>query len=174
MFSIYSIMICIGLMVVAGSCVTDKDPDSNAGDALAPGFNLPDFSVKLTTGETVTTSSLEGRVPVIILFNTSCPDCREELPVVQQVSDYFRDNDEVAFLAIARAEGEESIMKFWTENKLTIPVSPQPDSSIYNLFAYSIIPRIYIADKSGIITASYADFPLPSYETLITDILDAL
>ena len=113
---------------------------------------LPD-TVDVIDGPTRTlfnTNSLQGST-VIIFFNTGCKDCQRELPELNAY--YLRHRDEPGFrmVAIAREESEESISAYWLEHGLSIPYSPQTDRRIYNLFATSIIPRIYFC-SDGIVT----------------------
>ena len=131
------------------------------------GDPLPAFSVELNTGATVSTSSLRGKVAAIVFFNTGCPDCREELPVVQQLYDLYKDNDEVEIVPISREESQASVAAYWEANGLTMPYSAQENRDVYSLFAPSVIPRVYIADKAGIITAIFTDSPVASLETLV-------
>lgn len=148
-------------------CVTDDDPK---GPSLSVGEPLPQFSVAMNNGEIFSTTSLAGKIPVIVFFNTGCSDCRKELPVIQQLWEKYQDSTEVVILPIAREETEEEILQYWNENNLSMPFSPQDNKEIYNLFAPSVIPRIYIADKSGKIIYSFDDSYLPSLEELISDI----
>ena len=162
------------------SCIGEDDP-SDAW-SLPLGSEIPQFEVTLLDGTKVNSADLAGSTAVIVLFNTSCSDCRAELPVVNDV--YKTINAElgdenrsetrgtVRFLCIARAEGAESVTQFWTENSLILPVSPQPDKAVYSLFAESVIPRIMIFSPSGRLTASFADAPLPSAQTLLAAILN--
>lgn len=159
------------LLLAIPSCVNDDDPDPGS---LKVGDSLPAFSVTLNTGETVTSESLRGKVPVIVFFNTSCPDCQKELPVVQKVYKALTASPDVFIMAIAREEGAEAISAYWKENNLTIPWSAQPDRKVYNLFANSVIPRLYIADSKGIITASFGDTNIPSADQLIEAISFAM
>lgn len=149
---------------IVQACVTDDDPTD--AWALTVGDSLPGFSVTLNTGQSISATSLKGKISVIVLFNTSCPDCRKEFPVIQQLYDKLANDDDVVIFGIARAEEKESISKYWNENGLTFPWSPQSDRTVYNLFAESIIPRLYIADKKGTITASFGDTDIPTLETL--------
>ena len=149
-------------------CVTDDDPK---GPSLQVGDPLPQFSVTLNNGVEISTANLKGKVPVIVFFNTGCSDCRQELPVIQQLWDNYKENSNVVIAVIAREETKEEIQKYWAENGLSMPFSPQDNKEVYNLFAPSVIPRIYIADKSGIITATFDDSGMPSLETLISEIV---
>lgn len=172
------ILTALFLLFSATACIGDDDP----ADAwsLPLGSEMPQFTVTLLDGTTVKSSDLAGSTAVIVLFNTSCSDCRTELPVVNEVYKTInagladKNSGEalgsVRFLCIARAEGAESVSQFWADNSLTLPVSPQPDRGIYSLFAESVIPRIMIFSPSGHLTASFADSPLPTAQTILTAI----
>lgn len=153
--------------IMTNSCVTDDEP---AEWALGVGDSLPAFSVTLNDGKEVSDSSLKGKASVIVFFNTSCPDCRKELPVVQELWEHYKDNDEVEIFAIAREEGAESISSYWEENGLTIPWSAQNDRTVYSLFASSVIPRIFVSDRNLVINAAYGDKFLPTFQDLIDSV----
>ena len=165
---ILAFFMLIGCMNQA--CINEDDPQ---GIALSKGDSLPDFSVTLSTGETVSNKTLRGKIPVIVFFNTGCPDCREELPVIQKLWENYQNNPQVAVLAISREEEASSIMSYWISNNFTIPWSAQETKEVYSLFAPSIIPRIYISDLSGKIVFSSTDVNMPNAETLISEIESA-
>ena len=48
---------------------------------------------------------------------------------------------------------------------MTLPFSAQPTRVIYNLFAESRIPRVYIC-KDGVIKAIFTDNPNPTYDDM--------
>lgn len=153
------------LAVCAASCVTDDEND--IFQSLENGSPLPSFETVLSDGTLVTDEYLADKYSVIVFFNTSCGDCRRELPELQKA--YEQTSGRAVWMAIAREEDEASVSAFWRENGLTIPFSPQTDRRIYNLFATGGIPRIYI--NSGlIVTAHYDDTDMPSAEDLIREI----
>ena len=151
------------IVCVTAGCVTEDEPK---GPTVEVGQELPVFSVTLNNGEVVSTSSLKGKVPVIVFFNTDCSDCRKELPVIQQLWEIYRDNGDVKVVAIAREESEEKIKEYWEQNRLTMPYSPQETRDVYSLFAPSVIPRIYISNVDGVITNAYGDTDMPTLEDL--------
>lgn len=151
-------------------CISDDDPK---GPSLNVGDPLPQFSVTLNTGEEFSTSSLKGKIPVIVFFNTGCSDCRKELPVIQELWESYKEDSKVKIIVIAREESAEGIATYWEENGLSMPYSPQDTKEIYNLFAPSVIPRIYIANPSGIITATFDDVEMPTVEVLKSEIKKA-
>lgn len=138
--------ILVGLVMVAlTGCINEREEPVWS---LQVGDRLPEFEVVLNNGDQVTTESLRDSESVIVFFNTSCGDCRRELPEIQKLYDEcLLQNRSVRFICISREEGAASVAKFWDENHLTMPYSAQPDRRIYNLFASSGIPRIYEADK---------------------------
>jgi hypothetical protein len=47
-----------------------------------------------------------------------------------------------------------------------MPYSPQRGRDVYNLFARSIIPRIYVCSKDGVVRFVYGDSLMPSFVQL--------
>ena len=144
-------------------CITENEPQ---GPSIKVGESLPAFSVEMNNGEVISTSSLSGKVPVIVFFNTDCSDCQRELPVIQELWEDYQSTPEVSIVLIAREESEEQIDEYWKKNNLTMPYSPQDNRDIYSLFAPSVIPRIYIADRTGKIVMAYDDSDMPSLSAL--------
>ena len=161
-------LITLFFLILASSCVTEDEP---AAEALQPGDKCPKFSVKMNDGSIVASSDLIGERSIIVFFNTSCNDCRRELPQLQVVYDHIMtENLPIRLICISRAENAESIETFWKENNLTLPYSAQQDKTVYNLFASSVIPRIFILSPDLTITHSWDDNPCPSSQ----DILEGL
>lgn len=161
-FSLFTLLVC-----TTPGCINDEEP---RGVTLGVGDSLPEFSVTMSNGEMVSTNNLFGKVSMIVFFNTNCKDCQEELPVVQQVWQYFEGNSNIVIVPIAREESHDEILTYWQENSLSMPFSPQENREVYNLFAPSVIPRIFIADTNGVITAAYGDQNMPDFATLVSNI----
>ena len=145
----------------SSGCIKDKVE----GVELKVGERLPKFSVVMSDGSQVSDESLLGSVSCVMFFHTSCPDCQRTLPVVQQVYDEYAQNG-VLFVLISREQTSRSVRAFWAQEKLDMPFSAQSDRTVYNKFAQSRIPRVYICDKDGIIRYIYTDDPTPTYENL--------
>ena len=162
LFSLLMMIVC-----TTSGCVSDNDPQ---GPSLQVGDSLPQFTVEMNTGTIISTSSLLGKTSVIVFFNTDCGDCRKELPVIQQLWEKYKETPDVEIIPIAREESASQIEEYWKENNLTMPYSPQDNREVYSLFAPSVIPRIFIADKEGKITATFDDQNMPGLETLVEKI----
>lgn len=144
------------LTLTATGCISDPAPDYGDGDGwkVAVGDPLPEFDITLDDGRRVTPETLRGDTVVICLFNTGCPDCRRELPLLQQEYDKRNrhtepDKPEISFICIARNEEASEIRRYWEENSLTLPYSAQSDDNVFLLFADWGIPRIIVAAPDG-------------------------
>lgn len=151
----------IALAFILSSCIKEK----TTGNDLQPGDVIPDFTVAMSDGTSVSASELKKGKSVIVFFTTGCPDCRNTLPHVQRIYDEYL-NRGVSFALISREETSETISAYWEENNFTMPFSAQGDRYIYELFARTRVPRVYI-NKNGIIKTIFTDLPKsPSYEDM--------
>ena len=145
------------------------------GADLGVGDSVPDFTVTMNDGNQVTGVSLrEGMgISVIVFFTTQCPDCRETLPHIQRLYQEYASED-VKFALISREDTEENIYSFWKDNGFTMPFSAQADRRIYELFARSRVPRVYIC-RDGVIKYIFTDKPsIPTYELLSASLEEVL
>ena len=142
-------------VVFAACSMADDEENEEAKEYVKVGDRVPQFSVQTvladSTTATFTTARLTGET-VIVLFNTSCGDCRRELPQLHAYYLAHRHDKGFQMVAIAREESAESIAAYWQAQGFEIPYSPQPDRRIYNLFASSIIPRTYFCSADGTVT----------------------
>ena len=160
-----TLLICTLLLSV--SCIKDKA----TGTELSIGNTLPDFKVKMNDGSYVSDEDLSKGVSLIMFFHTSCPDCQNTLPVMQAIYNEYKES--VTFALISREEDAQSVGNYWALYDFTMPYSAQPTRKVYELFAQTRIPRVYI-NKDGIIEAILVDIPtLPSYDE-IKSILERL
>lgn len=156
---LFAILLSVSFLLP--SCIKDKE----TGADLEVGDVLPEFTVTMNDGSTVGTKELKRSVSCIMFFSTACPDCRETLPQVQRVYDEFA-RQGVAFAVISREDGAESVAEYWTAEGLTMPYSAQETRAVYELFATSRIPRVYVCNE-GIIRAIFTDMPSnPAYEDI--------
>jgi peroxiredoxin len=163
-------------LLTAVSCIFEKpDPEFE----LKVGDRIPDFTVQMSDGTVVASSQLREGAALIMFFHTSCPDCQNTLPSVQRIYDEFHEKG-VSFALISRSQvqhdtkdvhGEtvEGVEAFWKRTGYTMPYSAQPDRKVYNLFATSRVPRVYVC-KEGKIMNFYTDDPILTYEELLADV----
>ena len=154
-------------LFLATSCVFDKDPSDEEYE-MAIGDTIPDFTVTMIDSTVVTGADLRKGKALILFFHSDCPDCRGTLPSVQKVYDEYLSKG-VKFALISRSQLAEEINPYWNEMGYTMPYSPQPNRQIYELFASSRVPRVYIC-KDGKVISFYRDDPIPTYDQLKADL----
>ena len=150
------------------ACIKERP----TGADLKIGNMLPDCEVTMNDWSVVTDDDLMEGLSVIMFFHTSCPDCQKALPVVQKIYDEYASKG-VPFVLISREEVQQDIEFFWKREGLEMPFSAQETREVYELFARTRIPRIYIS-KDGIIRHIYTDDPVPSYDDLKTALEDLI
>ena len=155
------LLLILSCIFIVSSCIKDKPQGSD----LKVGDMLPDFEVVMNDGTIVSDEGLAGSVSVVMFFHTSCPDCRQALPRMQQIYDEYASKG-VVFALISREDAEQDIEAYWNEQGLKMPYSAQNDRKVYEQFASSRIPRIYINDRNGIIRYIFTDDPVPSYDDM--------
>lgn len=163
--------VCLCMTAAVSSCVNDDVPENRG---LKAGDTLPAFSVTTDAGDIVSSESLQGKAAAIEFFNTSCPDCRRSLPVLQELYSRFADNPDVCVIAIAREESRQDIERYWKEHSFSVPFSPQSDRTVYNLFATTGIPRLFIVSPSGEIVMDFGPDDNPDADSLEAAILSLL
>ena len=155
---INKLWIALALLTLSTSCInTTMDEVEAETTKVKTGQTLPVFEVTISTGEVISNETLLGKPSVILFFYTPCGDCKVALPIVNEVYEGLRNQDGINWIAISRAEGEADVSAYWQENNLTLPYSAQPTREVYDLFAYSGIPRLYISNSQNTVIAIFDD-----------------
>ena len=165
-------MLCLmaWALVLPSSCIDEEEPTE---EVVTVGHQLPDFEVTMNDGTSLTGVQLRKTSSVVMFFHTLCPDCQQTLPHMQRLYEAYSSNG-VRFALISREDGEAAVSAYWKEHELTMPYSAQEDRSIYELFAYSRVPRVYVSDTTGTIRHIFTDDPTPTYEMLDEAIKDVM
>jgi peroxiredoxin len=158
-------LLIVFFCLLLSGCIKE-DP---SGCRLIVGDGLPDFEVEMNDGSIISSDSLKGSVSVIMFFHTSCYDCQQTLPVMQRVYDEYSSKG-IIFLLISRAQSQEDVESYFEQNALNMPFAGQENRTVYDKFAQSGIPRIYVNDINGIIQCQFKDSPIPTYEELCSAI----
>ena len=137
--------------VVVLSFLYGNTEDNPRGFVVNIGDSAPDFSMKLTTGETLKLSELKGSI-VILQFTASwCSVCRLEMPHLEE--DIWKKYKEknVVLIGIDRDEPLETVINFKKQMKITYPLALDPGAEIFSLYAEknSGVTRNIVIDQSG-------------------------
>ena len=159
--------VLLSVALFAG-CV--KSDDNLNEERVSVGEALPVFTVKGPDGATYSPSNSVGKVTLICFFNTTCPDCHRELPKIQYVWEQLESEGQFALACIGRDRTLAEIAEYWTTGRFTMPYYEDPARSVYELFATLKIPRLYLADKDGIVREIWIEEVSLTQEQLLAKI----
>jgi peroxiredoxin len=139
-----------GLVLVVGSTA-----GAQAGDTKprrAPNFELADF-----TGRKFSLESFRGKVVMLEFFQSSCPTCQTEAPILEELYRDYRSNG-VVLVGISHDKGgAEAVKEYAKEYNITFPllmgdlevavryIGITPDHSSFD------IPRYFLINRQGYI-----------------------
>lgn len=83
----------------------------------------PVFSATTIDGATVSTADLKGKILVLNLWFINCPNCIEEIKLLNQVVDDYKDNKDVVFLGLA-SNKKADLEKFLKKNPFKYQIVP--------------------------------------------------
>jgi peroxiredoxin len=117
---------------------------------LKTGEAAPVFKCKTIDGKDFDLTRQRGRIVMINFFATWCGPCNQELPVLQaDIWDKYKTNPDFALIVLGREHSEKEVRDFVDRKGFTMPFAPDPDRSIFKLYASQNIPRNVIVGKDG-------------------------
>lgn len=124
--------------------------------ALAAQTRQPAFAALDMNGNRVDTAAMRGKVVVINLWFINCPNCVEEIKLLNQIVDAYKDNKDVVFLGLA-ASRKPQLEKFLVKNPFKYIIIPSADMIILGKFGtpdkkgeISLpFPMHYVLDRDG-------------------------
>lgn len=125
---------------------------------LSFGEMMPEFSSYTLGGQNVSSTELGGKMSIVVFFDTRCPDCKSELPEIEDIWKHYVNS--INLLCIAREEDAAHIESYWDGMGYTMPVVAPGDRKIYNLFdrdSGSGVPQVYIFNAERILIDYYND-----------------
>jgi len=117
-----------------------------------PGLESVDFDLENTRGETVSLSSLKGKIVFLNFWATWCGPCREEMPSMQQLYEAYADKG-LEILAVNLMEDGQSVERFARELSLTFPMLLDRQGRVGSIYGARAIPTTYLIDRDGYVIA---------------------
>ncbi len=135
----------------ASATATPTASPSNAAtpiEGLAIGQRAPDFDVTLTDGSVMSTADYGG--PLWINFMaTWCPQCVEELPMMQRFSPQLE--GQMTMLLVDVGEDRQTVREFVRSLNVDLPVGVDADGTIQRQWGAYALPVHYWLDADGIV-----------------------
>jgi peroxiredoxin len=107
-------------------------------------------------GKTITSAELSGKVVVLNMWFINCPNCVEEIKLLNALADEYKDNKDVVFLAPTTSTAKE-LGPFLTKNPFKYRIIPSAMNIILGMFGTvdkngqmtSPFPMHYVVDRGG-------------------------
>ena len=167
---IYHIYLLILSLFCLTNCMamTDADltEDAEKTTLVRVGDMAPDFTVELLSGEQITLSKLQGNTILLVLFDSTCADCKIQLSLLNSVMDQFAEKN-FQLLAISRGESKQTLEKLVADNGYRFDIGLDIDKSIYSLYATKFVPRCFIIDPLGHIIAISVGYSTEDFDQLL-------
>nr|WP_246324376.1 TlpA disulfide reductase family protein [Petropleomorpha daqingensis] len=158
------------------------EPDSASDDATLPCPDqadvtakgdqvLPPLAFDCLGGGTLNLGRAPGVPTVVNLWASWCGPCRQELPLMQQLSDAA--GGQVQVVGVVSKDGVDQATSFAADAGTTFPSAFDGDGELMTKLGLQGLPATYFVDADGAIT--YAKIGVfPSYDALRTAVGDHL
>ncbi|MGN6541451.1 MAG: TlpA family protein disulfide reductase [Ginsengibacter sp.] len=171
------------LLMIAGFAFTACQSTTNKNAQIQPApvekeigsqpAQTQDVSFLDENGQTVTLSSLRGKVVFINFWATWCPPCKVEMPGINRLKKSFKGNDKIVFLMVDVDGNLKKSSAFMKNNKYELPVYA-PASAIPSNFLGMAIPTTVILNKNGEIATRVegaADYSRPEVLKTLNELM---
>ena len=125
------------------------------------------------SGKKLTEKDFNGKPTVYYAWASWCPDCQQELPILNTLKEKYADKVEFVGVAmISQKEPIENGKKYLKENSLSLNYYSDVDSSFQKYHEITEIPTLIFTDKNGkIVKKSAGVLPQEEIESYIKEIL---
>lgn len=156
---------------------TDKTSENNSlsgtnkpskEDLLKDMMDIPmeDFESVDLDGNTIKLSDYKGKIILLNFWATWCPPCREEMPMMQEVYEKYKDQDVVILTVNPTSvelrggtdskKAENQVRKFIKDSGFTFPVLLDKEDKAWDIYQQRGIPVNYVIDKQGIVRYGFS------------------
>jgi thiol-disulfide isomerase/thioredoxin len=149
------------VVLLVGAYIVSQPPrePGSIGD-IAPDFSLPVVTSSGLSGQTLTLSSLRGKVVVLEFMVSWCHVCQQMAPSIEYLNARYQGQD-VVFVSVAgtqRGATAESTAEFVTQYHVTWTHVLDTDNSVFALYKVDSTPTYLILDRSGKILSKFQGF----------------
>lgn len=122
---------------------------------LNAGSTPPNFTLPTLNGETVTLSSLRGKVVLLNFWASWCPPCMEEMPSLQSLYAKFTSKDFVLLAVNIEEDGKVLASQIVKKLGLKFTILLDPSQKTTKLYHLTGVPETYLLDKNGVIAEKF-------------------
>lgn len=144
------------IFIIDSNSESSMGTSNNSETKLKVGDLVPIFQLKTVEGNEINSEIFENKPRFIMEWASWCPDCKEQMPIIQKM--YEKYGDRAEFILVNLTDGrdsKENVEKYIKDNNYTIPYYYDLELSVKNQFGIKSIPTMYFVDSKGKVTDVY-------------------
>jgi len=120
--------------------------------AVEVGEAMPDFTLQTFDGRNFSLADFKDRPALLVFWNTWCPNCMQELPVLEQIAERYASRG-LVILAINTGvnDSEEKARSYWEKSNYRFPSGMDQDMELLAKFGVRGVPTVLLADAKGFV-----------------------
>ncbi|MFC4639581.1 TlpA family protein disulfide reductase [Deinococcus hohokamensis] len=144
-------LLAAGLVAVLGTALLRPAHNATTGGPLT-GKTAPDFKLQTLDGSALQLSALQGRPVVVNFWASWCGPCREEAPLLRELSTRQAGGQGLAVVGVLFQEPrEDAARNFIQEYALAYPHLRDPNSRTAINYGVAGIPETFFIDARGVV-----------------------
>ena len=108
----------------------------------------PRFNAKTMDGEKFDNAGIKGKVVLLEFWTTWCHFCAEEAPLVEKLSQEFRDQG-LTVLAVNVGESKKKVKKYLEQHPRTCRIVLTEDTNLAAMYQATVYPVYVVIDREG-------------------------
>ena len=145
-------------------------PPSSPAIGLAVGDQAPPLTLQRLGGGTVDLASLRGRPVWVNFIATWCPDCRDELPIMEAYASQL--GDRMSIVLVDVREDPATVSAFATQLRLDLPIGLDGAGTAQRAWSAYALPVHFWLDARGIVrSVGFGELGPPQFHLGVARVL---
>ena len=117
---------------------------------LAVGDNAPTFSFLFLDGNTISLGDLlKGKEVILSFWGSWCPECRQQMPILNGFAKEYRDKIEI--IGVNTGEAEKTVMSFVKDIGIEYKILLDAKGQVARIYDVVGVPTNVLINKEGLI-----------------------